>query len=244
MDLLRDRQAVVDTFIRAYAYLQNSVPGTTLTPLGNMMCLHFGTAFDGISDEYFATEQDPDRVVQAIRQAEGTAPHWLTVFTDFPESTRAAFLARGYDSDDEQYLMGRRLEGIQLSRSDIPIHRAARLSEIEAINQARGFRVIYPGFLTDPRVEVYYAGTPDNPAAWGSALLVDEDTIYLANMYTVPAFRRQGFGSALLSTLLVDAAEGGAKRCILVSSNLGHRMYQKHGFVDLWNVEVFTSIQA
>jgi GNAT superfamily N-acetyltransferase len=244
MDLLRDRQAVVDTFIRAYAYLQNSVPGTTLTALGDLLCLHFGKAFDGITDEYFAIEQDPDRVVQTIHRAEGAAAHWLTVFTDFPEETRAAYLGRGYDTDDEQYLMGRRLEGIQLSRSSIPVHRAARLSEIEAINQARGFRVIYPGFLNDTRVEVYYAGTPDNPAAWGSALLIDESTIYLANMYTVPDFRRQGFGSALLSTILVDAAEGGAKRCILVSSNTGHRMYQKHGFVDLWNVEVFTSIPA
>jgi GNAT superfamily N-acetyltransferase len=244
MDLLQDRQAVVDTFIRAYAYLQNSLPGTTLTALGDLMCLHFGKTFDGIADEYFAIEQDPDRVVQAIRQAEGAAAHWLTVFTDFPEETQAAYLARGYDSDEEQFLMGRRLDGIQLSRSSIPVHRAARLIEIEAINQARGFRVIYPGFLTDTRIEVYYAGTPDNPAAWGSALLVDEETIYLANMYTVPDFRRRGFGSALLSTILVDAAEGGAKRCILVSSNTGHRMYQKHGFADLWNVEVFTSVPA
>ena len=167
MDLLRDRQAVVDTFIRAYAHLQNSVPGSTLTALGDLMVLHFGKAFDGITDEYFAIEQDPDRVVQAIHQAEGTAPHWLTVFTDFPEETQAAYLACGYDTDDEQYLMGRRLEGIQLSHSSIQVHRAAGLSEIEAINQARGFRVIYPGFVTDTRVEVYYAGTPDNPAAWG-----------------------------------------------------------------------------
>jgi ribosomal protein S18 acetylase RimI-like enzyme len=244
MDLLKDRQAVVDTFIRAYAYLQYSVSGTTLTGLGDLMHLHFGKAFDGITDEYFAVDQDPDRVVQAIRQAEGGAAHWLTVFTDFPEETQAAYLGRGYDTDQAQFLMGRRLEGIQLSRSSIPIHRAARLGEIEAINQARGFRVIYPGFLTDRRVEVYYAGSPDNPAAWGSALLVGDDTIYLANMYTVPAFRRQGFGSALLSTILVDAAEGGVKRCILVSSNSGHRLYQKHGFADLWNVEVFTSIPA
>jgi len=153
-------------------------------------------------------------------------------------------LGRGYDTDEEQFLMGRRLESIQLRRSSIPIHRAARLGEIEAINQARGFRVIYPGFLTDTRVEVYYAGSPENPAAWASALLVDNSTLYLANMYTVPAFRRQGFGSALLSTLLVDGAEAGAKRCILVSSNTGHRLYQKHGFADLWNVEVFTSVPA
>jgi len=241
MDLLKDRQAFADTFIRAYAYLQSSVPGTTLTALGDLMCLHFGKAFDGINDEYFAIEPDPDRVVQTIRQAEGTAAHWLTVFTDFPDETQAAYLGRGYDTDEAQFLMGRRLEGIQLSRSSLPVHRAARLGEIEAINQARGFRVIYPGFLTDRRVEVYYAGTPDNPAAWGSSLLVDEDTLYLANMYTVPDFRRQGFGSALLSTILVDAAEGGAKHCILVSSNTGHCLYQKHGFVDLWNVEVFTS---
>jgi GNAT superfamily N-acetyltransferase len=241
MDLLKDRQAVADTFIRAYAYLQSSVPGTTLTALGDLMCLHFGKAFDGITDEYFAIEPDPDHVVQTIRQAEGTTAHWLTVFTDFPEETQAAYLGRGYDTDEAQFLMGRRLEGIQLSRSSLPVHRAARLGEIEAINQARGFRVIHPGFLTDTRVEVYYTGAPDNPAAWGSALLVDEDTVYLANMYTVPDFRRQGFGSALLSTILVDAAEGGAKCCILVSSNTGHRLYQKHGFVDLWNVEVFTS---
>jgi|GEM_PF-4707077 len=241
MDLLKDRQAVADTFIRAYAYLQSSVPGTTLTALGDLMCLHFGKAFDGITDEYFAIEPDPDHVVQTIRQAEGTTAHWLTVFTDFPEETQAAYLGRGYDIDEAQFLMGCRLEGIQLSRSSLPVHRAARLGEIEAINQARGFRVIHPGFLNDTRVEVYYTGAPDNPAAWGSSLLVDEDTVYLANMYTVPDFRRQGFGSALLSTILVDAAEGGAKCCILVSSNTGHRLYQKHGFVDLWNVEVFTS---
>ena len=244
MDLLKDRQAVADTFIRAYAYLQSSVPGTTLTALGDLMCLRFGRAFDGVTAEYFAIELDPDHVVQAIRQAEGGAAHWLTVFTDFPEETQAAYLDRGYETDEAQFLMGRRLEGIQLSRSSLPVHRAARLGEIEAINQARGFRVIYPGFLADRLVEVYYTGAPDNPAAWGSALLVDETTVYLANMYTVPAFRRQGFGSALLSTILVDAAEGGAERCILVSSNTGHRLYQKHAFVDLWNVEVFTSVAA
>ncbi len=146
MDLLKDRQAVADTFIRAYAYLQSSLPGTTLTSLGDLPCLHFGKAFDGITDEFFAIEPDPDRLVQTIRQVEGASAHWLTVFTDFPAEIQAAFLGRGYDADEAQFLMGRRLEGIQLSRSSLPVHRAARLVEIEAINQARGFRVIYPVF--------------------------------------------------------------------------------------------------
>jgi GNAT superfamily N-acetyltransferase len=50
-------------------------------------------------------------------------------------------------------------------------------------------------------------------------------------MYTLPAWRQRGIGTALLETALSDAREAGITCVRLHATKLGRHVYEKLGFV-------------
>ncbi len=55
-------------------------------------------------------------------------------------------------------------------------------------------------------------------------------TAYIGNVYTVPAFRRQGIASRLLSLIIEEAKENLCQRILLNASDMGRPLYEKFGF--------------
>jgi GNAT superfamily N-acetyltransferase len=53
---------------------------------------------------------------------------------------------------------------------------------------------------------------------------------YLMNMYTVPAWRKKGVGSAIVAELLQCARDAGAKRVSLDAEQNARKLYAKAGF--------------
>ncbi|NHJ49580.1 MAG: GNAT family N-acetyltransferase [Asgard group archaeon] len=53
---------------------------------------------------------------------------------------------------------------------------------------------------------------------------------YIFNMYTIPAWRRKGIGSALLEKLLEESKARGINHVDLHASDLGKAVYEKYGF--------------
>lgn len=55
-------------------------------------------------------------------------------------------------------------------------------------------------------------------------------TAYIGNVYTLPAFRRQGIATRLLSLLIEEAKENMCQRILLNASDMGRPLYEKFGF--------------
>lgn len=57
-------------------------------------------------------------------------------------------------------------------------------------------------------------------------------TAYLGNMYTLPAFRRQGIAAHLLALLIDEAKDRQCERILLNTTDMGRPLYKKLGFAD------------
>ena len=55
-------------------------------------------------------------------------------------------------------------------------------------------------------------------------------TAYIGIVYTLPAFRRQGIATRLLSLLIEEAKENLCQRILLNASDMGRPLYVKFGF--------------
>lgn len=54
---------------------------------------------------------------------------------------------------------------------------------------------------------------------------------YIMNMYTAPAYRRQGIAYRMLDLLTAEAAERGILQIALEATDMGRLLYQKYGFI-------------
>lgn len=55
-------------------------------------------------------------------------------------------------------------------------------------------------------------------------------TAYIGNVYTLPAFRRQGIASRLFALLIEEAKNNLCQRILLNASDMGRPLYEKFGF--------------
>ncbi|MFF2484628.1 GNAT family N-acetyltransferase [Paenibacillus sp. NPDC058071] len=55
---------------------------------------------------------------------------------------------------------------------------------------------------------------------------------YMANVFTVPEYRRQGISSKLISEAINDLKAQGIKKILLHSSDMARPMYESLGFVE------------
>ena len=56
---------------------------------------------------------------------------------------------------------------------------------------------------------------------------------YIMNMYTAPAYRRQGIALHTLDLLVKDAKEQGVLQIALEATDMGRPLYERYGFVKL-----------
>ncbi|MBE5946058.1 MAG: GNAT family N-acetyltransferase [Lachnospiraceae bacterium] len=56
---------------------------------------------------------------------------------------------------------------------------------------------------------------------------------YIMNMYTNPAYRRQGIALKTLDLLVTDAREKGITAISLETTDMGRALYEKYGFVKM-----------
>jgi ribosomal protein S18 acetylase RimI-like enzyme len=76
------------------------------------------------------------------------------------------------------------------------------------------------------------------PAATAS-LLLTHGTAGIYFVCTRPEFRRRGFGAAMTSAAMVEAAHSGAKHAVLGSSPMGQRIYERLGFRTIFSYRLF-----
>lgn len=62
---------------------------------------------------------------------------------------------------------------------------------------------------------------------------------YITSMYVHEKFRRQNVGSTILKKLLDTAKEKNYKTIMLNATELGKKLYEKHGFTDIKNGMIY-----
>ncbi len=58
----------------------------------------------------------------------------------------------------------------------------------------------------------------------------DGDTAYIGSMYTLPAYRKQGLASQILSLILDETKARMCQRILLNTTDMGKPLYDKFGF--------------
>ena len=230
----------VEQFIACYAYLEGQVIHAHLGELGGLACLHFEEEVDEeISDEVIVGDLPPLEIWERIQAAAPGKPHWLTFCTSEPALVTETCLGLGYGLKDNEYLMVRAIQSSQPMSFDARVRRLSHSAEIEMLNKARGYRVFAPVQLADPRLTIYAIEAEGQTVSWGAALRSGKNSLYVSNTYTIPHFRRRGYASAVLASMLADAAEEDLSSALLVSSQDGRRLYRSMAFEDRLDCLVF-----
>jgi N-acetylglutamate synthase len=96
-------------------------------------------------------------------------------------------------------------------------------------------RLITPDVLRLPGVRCYLGEIAREPVSTGLGFGAD-DHVGIFNIATVPAHRAHGYGTAITTRIVRDAATRGATWAWLQSSPSGHNVYERIGFrtVETW----------
>ena len=71
------------------------------------------------------------------------------------------------------------------------------------------------------------------PVENGVILAYEVKKAYIMNMYTAPAYRRQGIAFHTLDLLVKDAKKQGVSQIALEATDMGRPLYEKYGFVKM-----------
>lgn len=136
--------------------------------------------------------------------------------------------------EDEEILVETRID---ILRAVYKVDQDIDMSEIAAASRAyyrNSFKadshvayLVYQGdtFVGAGGVSFYQVmPTYDNPTG---------EKAYIMNMYTVPEYRRQGIAITTLDLLVGESKARGITFISLDASDLGRRVYEKYGFVQM-----------
>jgi GNAT superfamily N-acetyltransferase len=104
----------------------------------------------------------------------------------------------------------------------------------EALESQRKHRAILRSIAAE--VQPYVLGVRGRPVACALGVL-EEERLGLFDLYVHPAFRRQGYGTAMTSRILAQAKQGGVRWAYLQvteANEAAQGMYRKLGFGDLY----------
>ncbi len=84
------------------------------------------------------------------------------------------------------------------------------------------------------QIQHLYVGFVDDEPVATSAMLLDSGLAGIYAVATLPQARRRGIGKSVTVTPLIEARNLGYRVGILQSSQMGHSLYEKIGFVDVF----------
>lgn len=95
-----------------------------------------------------------------------------------------------------------------------------------------------------PVVRLYAAWDGERPVAWVRWVRLGREAGYVANLWTDPAFRRQGLATALMRRVLAEARRAGVRRLVLSATRAGREVYARLGFQDAGRLQTFTPVRG
>ena len=99
-----------------------------------------------------------------------------------------------------------------------------------------------PALLADPDISIRLIWRENQPATVASLVML-EFSAYLTDVRTLPDFRRQGLGEAVIRQLHADARARGITHSVLTSSAMGRSLYAKLGYEQVGIVTIYVTPQ-
>ncbi len=221
-------RAAMNAFIAGWTYSRALERKVTVSDFHGLKQVQFGDTpvLQSRPQEFLILDVPPDEVIRLLRPAVAQVPHRLSVFTDQPEDTLAAYAGYAYHLFMQQYLMAIDLTTTKLAPVEgIAVERVTSEEARRWFNYMRQREVIPPSVLNDARMSCYYIRFGDDLACEGRCIFTPDNIAVIDMIYTSDAYRRRGLGGALMLKMLLDAAEYGAAYSALVASEDGRKLY-------------------
>ena len=183
------------------------MPECRLLDVGPLKCIHNHPRWPEV-DGFYALDVTPAEVIRIVHSYGPDAKHMVTALGSSPDSLKDAYLELGYRLLPwaEPFMI--KLLSTPLTANK---HVAVQIRQTQATRD-------------------YWIEEDGQPVCWGRSILTSANTIYVSKMETLPAYRRRGLASAVLSRIHDDALAGGANRSILCSAPMGLPLYLAAGY--------------
>lgn len=168
---------------------------------------------------------EPDRELRSAfkemkYRLNATEPMMVHDLAQVPEMRNSAEIVR---VEDEELMA--RVNKDARSRQILPEH----LAFDDLLNAPiRQYVALIDGEIVGRVASLLMRRENGNHAAW------------VSNMYVAPAFRRRGIATALMSRMLNEDREAGAKQSILLASHAGAKLYPVLGYEQIGMMYIYT----
>jgi GNAT superfamily N-acetyltransferase len=204
--------------------------GSTVEPLGGGFLVRYARPMRRSLELYIEAS--------AIGRAEGFAPGadaWVTVVGALPEPPGPPLLA-ALAPIEHEFVMTAPLP--LRARATAAVERGTA-ADIAALNARGEFPPIEAELATSREAALFVARYTGEIGAIGRCARGEDGDVVVDRMVTLARFRRRGLASAILGAMSADAGATGARRMLLISSQMGRPVYERAGFVAQAPVTVF-----
>lgn len=234
-----DTDLVIDVFIDGFAAIQRHAGPVHALSRDGLRYLEFDRGRRGspFTVEFFPAGESVSEVVAIAHAVAGDQPHLVSAVSASAHTQIDGFVAAGYECWGTEIVMARSLADASLEAGDERARASVTTLDgvrIEAAMRDADLRPhpVTASHLSDPELRHRLIEEDGRIAAFGRIALV-RGSAYLADIVTLPAFRRRGHAAALVRALLVDAQAAGATTCVLASTEMGLPLYRSLGFTDV-----------
>lgn len=211
--------------------------------VGPLLCVHSEATRDGEAvavDRFFAADCSPAAALLALRNYGPERDHLLFV-VDAPAERQRTFTRAGFRLLESQWLLGCDLARWQPSLHPTTagsVYRAQTAADAVMVSAIDGLEAVPMDELRDPALIHYYVAADNQPVAYGRNARYDDAIAWVSHVYTAPAYRRMGYASALMEQLLMDSADAGVARSMLLATAMAHPLYKRLGYVEMATVAI------
>lgn len=106
-------------------------------------------------------------------------------------------------------------------------------------------RVVIPGWFEQDisRIRLYASIQDDSVIGWVKSVPTNSHCSWVSDLYVIPEFRGQGYGKALMQTMLADDERLGIRRSYLLASREGALLYPRIGYEEIGLLQFFTPVR-
>ena len=232
-----DFMSAIDVFVEGFTLGKSKVHPYLVTRYKNLWIMRDA---EGRKEprvtEVVACHEDPDEIARQIREF-GLKWHFLSLIHPFDadfDAIRSTVKGHGYRAKSTEGFFVHQMHEIPTFTS-LPEVRPILSTSIPA---TKNWVKTYP-----PESHTYGVWEDDGTEAlgWVQSTPV-RDASWISNLYVREEYRKQGYGRALMSKMLLDDRERGVKTSVLLASTAGGRLYPHLGYDRIGTLQLFCPI--
>jgi ribosomal protein S18 acetylase RimI-like enzyme len=214
-------------------------------PIG--VSIYDGAPIASFHYEFLALSRDPDAVMDAVLSypiPEGKQCA-VDVFHTDPSITT---VKRQYQRYDFECVRTGPIVGFELrekiSNTRASIYKAATIKQAESANHSlttEGER-IHLHTLRDKHIHSFYATVGGEAVGWVQLVTIYPGVAYINQIYVLEAYQRMKLGTALIQHAQNQAIELGARRMVLIPSEMAIPLYRRLGYRPLLYFSAFRPV--